>query len=150
MIPGADRLVGEKPARRLRAALPLVERRIDESGGQRYLVEPSGTTAGEDQKDEDAIGIFSITAGPKFSFGTGGPVEAYVGAAGGYYRDMMGPLSDDGAGFSVADRTPADEPDLHEGGLGIAIIRELADELELGRKGDGQGSRLRLVKFIQV
>lgn len=57
-------------------------------------------------------------------------------------------VSDDGAGFSEADRAPAEG--LSEGGLGIAIIRELADELELGTKDGGQGSRLRLVKFIQA
>jgi anti-sigma regulatory factor (Ser/Thr protein kinase) len=39
---------------------------------------------------------------------------------------------------------------LNEGGLGIAIIRELADELELGPGDGGQGSRLRFVKFIQA
>jgi hypothetical protein len=38
---------------------------------------------------------------------------------------------------------------LNEGGLGIAIIRELADELELGPGASGKGSRLRFVKFIQ-
>ncbi|HET8652907.1 MAG TPA: ATP-binding protein [Gaiellaceae bacterium] len=59
-------------------------------------------------------------------------------------------VSDDGAGFSEAEPPPVDVSALNEGGLGIAIIRELADELELGRKGDGQGSRLRLVKFIQA
>jgi serine/threonine-protein kinase RsbW len=32
---------------------------------------------------------------------------------------------------------------------GIAIIRELADELELGPGVSGKGSRLRFVKFIQ-
>jgi len=59
-------------------------------------------------------------------------------------------VSDDGAGFSEADRAPAEESGLNEGGLGIAIIRELADELQLGTKDGGQGSRLRLVKFIQA
>jgi len=39
--------------------------------------------------------------------------------------------------------------ELTEGGLGIAIIRELADELELGPGAGGKGSRLRFVKFIQ-
>jgi hypothetical protein len=35
-----------------------------------------------------------------------------------------------------------------EGGLGIAIIRALADEFELGGRRDGRGSRLRFVKFL--
>jgi serine/threonine-protein kinase RsbW len=58
---------------------------------------------------------------------------------------------DEGEGFTVADQQPAaDGEALTEGGLGIAIIRELADELELGPREGGQGSRLRLVKFIQA
>jgi serine/threonine-protein kinase RsbW len=57
---------------------------------------------------------------------------------------------DDGDGFTAPEPAPAEGEPLSEGGLGIAIIRELADELELGPKGNGQGSRLRLVKFIQA
>jgi anti-sigma regulatory factor (Ser/Thr protein kinase) len=37
--------------------------------------------------------------------------------------------------------------DLSEGGLGIAIIRALADEVEIGERESG-GSRLRFVKFL--
>ena len=58
-------------------------------------------------------------------------------------------VSDDGEGFTVADGAAADAGALTEGGLGIAIIRELADELELGPGASGKGSRLRFVKFIQ-
>lgn len=56
-------------------------------------------------------------------------------------------VSDDGEGFPVGHSPPGDS--LTEGGLGIAIIRELADELELGSRATGKGSRLRFVKFIQ-
>ena len=59
-------------------------------------------------------------------------------------------VTDDGGGFTIPERAPHDEQSLVEGGLGIAIIRELADELELGPGDGGQGSRLRLVKFIQA
>lgn len=58
-------------------------------------------------------------------------------------------VSDDGRGFTP-DESEADADALAEGGLGIAIIRELADELELGTRADGQGSRLRFVKFIEA
>ncbi|HEY6584760.1 MAG TPA: ATP-binding protein [Gaiellaceae bacterium] len=58
-------------------------------------------------------------------------------------------VSDDGEGFTVADQAAAGAGALTEGGLGIAIIRELADELELGPGASGKGSRLRFVKFIQ-
>jgi serine/threonine-protein kinase RsbW len=54
---------------------------------------------------------------------------------------------DDGAGFGEAH---AGEPgdDLVEGGLGIAIIRAIADEFELGPRNGGRGSRLRFVKLL--
>ena len=58
-------------------------------------------------------------------------------------------VCDDGPGFSVPDTPLVGRDGLNEGGLGIAIIRELSDELELGPGDGGQGSRLRLVKFIQ-
>ncbi|MBA3347548.1 MAG: ATP-binding protein [Actinobacteria bacterium] len=58
-------------------------------------------------------------------------------------------VADDGAGF---------EPDgagrelggaeLTEGGLGIAIIRSIADEVEIGGGENGRGSRLRFVKLL--
>ena len=56
-------------------------------------------------------------------------------------------VADDGEGF---DHHPvAGEGDeLVEGGLGIAIIRAVADEFELGAKTDGRGSRLRFVKRL--
>jgi anti-sigma regulatory factor (Ser/Thr protein kinase) len=59
-------------------------------------------------------------------------------------------VCDDGQGFAIEQSLPVGGTSLTEGGLGIAIIRELADELELGPRDDGQGSRLRLVKFIQA
>lgn len=59
-------------------------------------------------------------------------------------------VCDDGPGFSVPEPTLMGEDGLNEGGLGIAIIRELADELELGPGDSGQGSRLRFVKFTQA
>jgi serine/threonine-protein kinase RsbW len=59
-------------------------------------------------------------------------------------------VCDDGPGFSVPEPALIGKDGLNEGGLGIAIIRELADELELGPGDGGQGSRLRFVKFIQA
>ena len=59
-------------------------------------------------------------------------------------------VSDEGPGFSVPEPAVIGEDGLNEGGLGIAIIRELADDLELGSGDGGQGSRLRFVKFIQA
>jgi serine/threonine-protein kinase RsbW len=56
-------------------------------------------------------------------------------------------VGDEGAGFELADRAGDGNGDLEEGGLGIAIIRALADEVEIGPREEG-GSRLRFVKFL--
>jgi len=55
---------------------------------------------------------------------------------------------DDGEGFDP-DEAPAFEGDqLSEGGLGIAIIRTIADELEISSRPGERGSRLRFVKNL--
>ena len=56
-------------------------------------------------------------------------------------------VGDDGPGFEPAARLADGESELAEGGLGIAIIRALADEVEIGDRSGG-GSRLRFVKFL--
>jgi serine/threonine-protein kinase RsbW len=55
-------------------------------------------------------------------------------------------VADDGAGFDPDDR--AEQGELSEGGLGIAIIRALTDEFEVRERKGGRGSRLRFVKFL--
>ena len=56
-------------------------------------------------------------------------------------------VTDDGAGFdpSVLERA---EQELDEGGLGIAIIRAVTDELDIGPNPNGGGSRLRFAKYL--
>ena len=56
-------------------------------------------------------------------------------------------VEDDGRGFEVEERESSGNGDLSEGGLGIAIIRAVADEVEIGERESG-GSRLRFVKFL--
>ncbi len=59
-------------------------------------------------------------------------------------------VSDSGEGFHAPTARAATAPDadeLAEGGLGIAIIEALSDELEIG-EGDDGGSRLRFVKHL--
>ena len=58
-------------------------------------------------------------------------------------------VADDGSGFEPepAGRN-GDDAELSEGGLGIAIIRSIADEVEIGGGADGRGSRLRFVKLL--
>ena len=56
-------------------------------------------------------------------------------------------VTDDGGGFDpTAAVEPADE--LSEGGLGIAIIRAVADAVEIGARPGGKGSRLRFEKAL--
>ncbi len=56
-------------------------------------------------------------------------------------------VSDEGGGFAPEKLPSAQEDDLSEGGLGIAIINALADEVEIGARNGG-GSRLRFVKRL--
>lgn len=56
-------------------------------------------------------------------------------------------VSDEGGGFDPALRAPgADE--LDEGGLGIAIIRAVTDDLSIGPRADGDGYRVRFTKAL--
>ena len=58
-------------------------------------------------------------------------------------------VADEGAGFDATGAAPQrDGEELAEGGLGIAIIRSIADEVEIGGRADGRGSRLRFVKLL--
>ena len=57
-------------------------------------------------------------------------------------------VADDGAGFEPEDAGKGENDELSEGGLGIAIIRSIADEVEIGGGRDGRGSRLRFVKLL--
>ena len=78
--------------------------------------------------------------------GAGGSVEiAYE-----LYGDRLAiEVNDEGEGFDPgADSDLRDLEHLTEGGLGIAIIRAIADEFALGRGPGGRGSRLRFVKIL--
>jgi serine/threonine-protein kinase RsbW len=53
-------------------------------------------------------------------------------------------VTDTGGGFSVADLTA--DPDEH-GGFGLAVIRNLVDELVLDSTRDG-GTRLKMIRRV--
>ena len=58
-------------------------------------------------------------------------------------------VADDGTGFEPDGGDGSSEAEeLTEGGLGIAIIRSIADEVEIGGGPRGRGSRLRFVKLL--
>ena len=59
--------------------------------------------------------------------------------------DISIEVIDEGEGFVLDEASETDH--LSESGLGIAIIRSLADELEI-EPGEGRGSRLRFVKHL--
>lgn len=56
---------------------------------------------------------------------------------------------DDGKGFDPERPPPLEGEELTEGGLGISIIRTIADEFELHSQPGVRGSRLRFVKRLQ-
>ena len=58
-------------------------------------------------------------------------------------------VADNGQGFAHEGRSLDERDHLDEGGLGIAIIQALADELEVGKGRNGAGSRLRFVKLLE-
>ncbi len=74
-----------------------------------FFATESGCCNGKSSNDLSSL--FSITGGPELSLRTG-IVETYLGAKGGYYRDMSGPMSDDGAGFNAG------------GGLRFTVVRD--------------------------
>jgi serine/threonine-protein kinase RsbW len=82
--------------------------------------------------------------------------HAYAGGAGfvsiGYEltRDALAvEVVDDGMGFDPDRPPPLEGEELTEGGLGIAIIRTIADEFELYSEPGVRGSRLRFVKRLR-
>jgi serine/threonine-protein kinase RsbW len=71
-----------------------------------------------------------------------------------YADRLVVEVADEGEGFeppsepsSALEAAAEDEDDLSEGGLGIAIIEALADELEITERAAG-GSSLRFVKHL--
>jgi serine/threonine-protein kinase RsbW len=58
-------------------------------------------------------------------------------------------VADAGEGFVHEGGAQLDD-ELSEGGLGIAIIRAIADEFDLGSGAGGRGSRLRFVKLLSA
>jgi serine/threonine-protein kinase RsbW len=56
-------------------------------------------------------------------------------------------VRDEGVGFDPSE-AEGNAAELSEGGLGIAIIRAIADEVEFGAQPGGRGSRLRFEKAL--
>jgi len=56
-------------------------------------------------------------------------------------------VTDEGEGFDPAE-AEGSAAELSEGGLGIAIIRAIADDVDFGARPGGKGSRLRFEKAL--
>jgi len=84
-------------------------------------------------------------------------VRHAYGATGGGHVDVRYELApdrlgievvDDGAGFDPDEAPSFEGEELSEGGLGIAIIRSIADEFEIRSAPGERGSRLRFAKRL--
>jgi serine/threonine-protein kinase RsbW len=65
------------------------------------------------------------------------------------WPDRLGiQVVDNGNGFDPEETPVLEGEELSEGGLGIAIIKSIADEFELDSKLGSRGSRLRFVKLL--
>jgi serine/threonine-protein kinase RsbW len=81
--------------------------------------------------------------------------HAYAGGHEGYVEiryevdgeHVVVEVVDEGGGFDPA-LLELDEGEIDEGGLGIAIIRAVTDELAIDRRPGGMGSRLRFTKYL--
>ncbi len=76
--------------------------------------------------------------------GRDGPVEIRYELAA---HRLAVEVSDDGGGFDP-EILEIETAELDEGGLGIAIIRALADDLSIGPRSGGTGSCLRFTKSL--
>lgn len=75
----------------------------------------------------------------------GGSVDIRIDVDG---RAIAVEVCDDGPGFDLDER-PQGSDELDEGGLGLAIIEALVDELDVGRPAEGAGSRVRFRKHLK-
>jgi serine/threonine-protein kinase RsbW len=75
--------------------------------------------------------------------------EGHVGVRYELHPDRLGiEVVDDGEGFEPGDPSQREGDELSEGGLGIAIIKSIADEFELRSTPGTRGSTLRFVKRL--
>ncbi len=79
--------------------------------------------------------------------GDGGQVEIVYELTG---SELRIEVVDDGAGFDPSSPPALEGEELAEGGLGIAIIRTIVDELEIESAPGSRGSRLRFVKRLRA
>jgi serine/threonine-protein kinase RsbW len=89
----------------------------------------------------------AVSNSVRHAYGPNG--EGSVGVRYELHPDRLGiEVVDDGAGFDPAAPDAPEGEELSEGGLGIAIIKSIADEFELQSTPGTRGSTLRFVKRL--
>jgi serine/threonine-protein kinase RsbW len=89
----------------------------------------------------------AVSNSVRHAYGPAG--EGHVAVTYELHADRLGvEVVDDGAGFDPDEAPSFDGGELSEGGLGIAIIKTIADEFEIESKPGRRGSRLRFVKKL--
>ena len=58
-------------------------------------------------------------------------------------------VEDDGSGYDEAAVAAWSPDELGESGMGLAIIRAVADDVEVGPRGNGTGTRLRFTRSLR-
>jgi serine/threonine-protein kinase RsbW len=83
----------------------------------------------------------------RHAYGEG--IDGHVAVRYELLRDRLSiEVLDDGEGFDPDAENGRSAGELTEGGLGIAIIRSIADEFEIESRPGTRGSRLRFVKLL--
>jgi serine/threonine-protein kinase RsbW len=89
----------------------------------------------------------AVSNSVRHAYGTSG--EGHVEVTYELAPDRLGiEVVDDGEGFDPDEAPPLQGGELSEGGLGIAIIRSVADEFEIQSSPGVRGSRLRFAKRL--
>jgi serine/threonine-protein kinase RsbW len=89
----------------------------------------------------------AVSNSVRHAYGPGG--DGHVDVTYELDGDRLGvEVVDDGAGFDPDEAPSFEGGELSEGGLGIAIIRSIADEFEIQSRPGERGSRLRFVKNL--
>jgi serine/threonine-protein kinase RsbW len=106
-------------------------------------------TIGEDAMADLKLALTeAVSNSVRHAYGTAG--EGHVDISYQLHVDrIVIEVIDDGDGFDPDEMPSFDGGELSEGGLGIAIIQTIADELEIESQVGRRGSRLRFVKRLQ-
>jgi serine/threonine-protein kinase RsbW len=78
---------------------------------------------------------------------TGGDVTVHLSLGQNDILEVV--VEDDGPGFDESAVGEWDARSLGEDGMGLTIIRAVAEEVEIGRREDGTGTRIRFTRSLR-